>query len=415
MDTFVARQPIFDRRLDVFGYELLFRGGIASEVGEGERGPLGDTSPSAATGRVVSAWFFSVGLDRLTRSKRGFINMPRELLVSDFAEILDPKRAILEILEDVKPDEEVIEACLALKQRGFRLALDDYRDLEHQRELADYADIIKVDFVGTDEEQQFAIAGEFNRDKPILLAEKVETREEFQAAEDAGYRLFQGFFFAEPELIRGRRLEVPKAHYLRLIKSINSPEFRFAELAEIVRRDAGLTYKLLRYINSAAFGWRARVTSIGHALMLLGEIEIRRWATLAALGGIAEDRPQELIASCVLRGRMCEQLAGRMNMGARSMDLFFLGMLSRFDVVMGQPMKDVLAGVSLPDDVAETLLDPEVDSRLRALLDLIEGYEEGEWERLSGAAAYLQIDEKSLPAIFIDAVEWSEAIFETHI
>ena len=258
--------------------------------------------------------------------------------------------------------------------------------------------------------ERAAIVEHFAGSDVALLAEKVETPEQFDEAKQLGFDYFQGHFFARPEIIKGKQLPIPKLHYLRIVQEINKPQFQFTELAEVVQRDASLAYRLLRYINSAAFGWRTKVRSIQHALVLLGEREIRRWATLAALGSVAEDRPQELVTSSVVRGRLCEMLAERIRMPDRAMDLFFLGMLSHFDVIMGRQMEEVLDSVDIPEDVRETLVDPEVENRLRGLLDAVIAYEEADWDTVTDWCRENRVPKETLPALYVEAVEWSEAL-----
>jgi EAL and modified HD-GYP domain-containing signal transduction protein len=401
MDVFVARQPIFDRALNTYGYELLFR--------EGMENRYTGTEPDQATRHVVAAWLFSIGMERLTAGRRAFINFTGNLLRDGPGAFLDPRTTVIEVLETAE-GADVLEACRDLREAGFTIALDDFADLPAQRALVEVADILKIDFLQHPPDARARLTQIYSGPGVSLLAEKVETSEEFDAAKQLGFAFFQGHFFAHPEIVRGRQLPISKLHYLRVLQEINRPQFRFDQLAEIVRRDASLSYRLLRYINSAVFGWRTKVRSIHHAMVLLGEREIRRWATLAALGGVAEDRPQELITSSVVRGRFCELLADRIRMPARAMDLFFLGMLSRFDVIVGRPMEEVLESVHLPDDVHAALVDPGESGGLRSLLDAVVAYEEADWTAVTEWCGRHQIAADVLPELYVQAVDWSEAL-----
>ncbi len=403
MDVFVARQPIFDQALNTYGYELLFRTSMLNEF-------PAETEPDEATQRVVAAWRFSIGMERLTADKRAFINFTRNLLLDDPGMMLDPAVCVIEVLENVEAEPPALEACAELKELGFTIALDDFSDSPDQQALAAHADILKIDFLALYPEQRAAIARKYAAEGVSLLAEKVETPEAFDEAKQLGFDYFQGHFFARPEIIKGKQLPVPKLHYLRIVQEISKAQFQFAELAEIVHRDASLSNRLLRYINSAAFGWRNKVRSIQHALVLLGEREIRRWATLAALGSVAEDRPQELVTSSVVRGRLCEMLADRIRLPDRAMDLFFLGMLSHFDAIMGRRMDEVLDSIDLPEDVRETLIDPAIENRLRSLLDAVIAYEEADWDHVTDWCRENRIPKETLPALYVEAVEWSEAL-----
>ncbi len=402
MDVFVARQPIFDGALRTYGYELLFRRGMVDR--------FDGTDGDDATRRVVSAWMFSIGMERLTGDRKGFVNFTQNLLLDDPGAFLDPERIVVEILETVEGTSAVVEACRDLRSRGFTIALDDFEDTPAQRRLVEFADIVKIDFADCPMDRRAALARTYAASGITLLAEKVETPEELDEAKQLGFELYQGHFFARPETIKGRQLPIPKLHHLRIVQEINTPQFRFDQLAEVVHRDASLSYRLMRYINSAAFGWRTRVRSIQHALVLLGEREIRRWATLAALGSVAEDRPQELITSAVVRGRLCEMLAERIRLPDRTMDLFFLGMLSRFDAIVGRPMAEVLETVDLPDDVRDALIDPNTPGRLRDLLDAVVAYEEAEWDTVTAWCRETRIKRDTMSALYVEAVEWSEAL-----
>jgi EAL and modified HD-GYP domain-containing signal transduction protein len=391
--------------MQVHAYQLLFRRGL--------EGALEDLDPVAVTEGGVSAWLFASGVERMAGDRPAIVTIPRPLLLDGFPTLLDPSLLWIEISASTAADEDVIQAVKSLRESGFRMVVSGPVLGSTRRAFIDMADYLRVDVDGIEASQKADIEQMCADNGVDMLAAGVRTSEEFHDLLDRGYQLLEGRFFVEPKVAAGRNIAVPKVHYWRLVQEINRPEFSFAELSEIVRRDAALSYKLLRYINSAAFGWRKKVQSIRHALVLLGEQEIRRWATLAALGGTVEDRPQELLTSCVVRGRMCELLADRLGLANRAVDFFFLGMLSRFDEVMGVPMRDVLAGIDVSPDVRDALIRPGSSGALAGALALVSSYEVGDWPAVEAGIDRLGVDGALIPPLYLNSLEWSEALFRS--
>ena len=301
MDVFVARQPIFDRRLNVYAYELLFR--------VGRENVFVDTDGDIATSSVITDSFLVIGLESLTRGRKAFINFTKNLLMDETATILPKDLLVIEILEDVMPSKGIITACKKLKDSGYVLALDDFVFEPKFTPLIKLADIIKVDFKLSGEEERRLLIQKFSSTKIKFLAEKVETQKEYEQAKEMGFSYFQGYFFSKPVIISSKDIPGNKINYLNILHEINLPEVDFNRIEGIVKHDVSVSYKLLRFINSAFFSFDAEVKSIKQALVLLGINEFRKWMSLIILKGMSEDKPKELLVISISRARFCELIA----------------------------------------------------------------------------------------------------------
>jgi len=398
MDVFVARQPIFDRKKDVAAYELLFRSGLENAY---------DTSLDGdrSTSNVITNSLLIIGLDNLTNGKKAFVNFTRNLLVQGVPSMLPKNALAVEILETVEPEPDVIQACRELKAAGYQLVLDDFVFQERYQPLVDLADIIKVDFMATDPAQRAELVRRCRGGATRFLAEKVETQDAFQEALDAGYELFQGYFFSKPLIVSGRDIPGSKISYLRVLHEVNKPEVEFERIEEIIKRDVSLTYKLLRFINSAYFRFSVKVESIKHALILLGVREIKKWVSVVALSSMGFDKPQELLNLSLVRARFCETVAVKTGLEKRSADLFLTGLFSLIDALVDRPMQTVLTDLPIADDVKQALLGR--DNPLRDVFGLVLSYERAEWTKTSVYANKLRVNEKELPEIFLDSINWA--------
>ena len=399
MERFLARQPIFNWRRVVYGYELLFRSGLDNFFSHVD----GDAA-SASTADTMILF----GIERLTEGKRAFLNCTREFLVRDYAMLLPKDRVVIEILESVKLDEELLAACRRLKAQGYLLALDDFKDSKEWEPLISLADFIKVDLLATPAEEQARLAKKFASDKLRLIAEKVETHEDFKRTLDWGYSYFQGYFFSRPEILRRHDIPPNKLNYLRLLQAANQADMDIQSVAERVKAEASISYRLLRYLNSSAFFLASEVHSIPHALSLLGERGIRRWVSLVAVACMADDKPQELVMLPLIRARFCELLAPRAGLGNVSNDLFLLGLLSAIDAILDMTMADILNELKIRSDIRDALLGTK--NGLRDVFDVALLYEMARWEELDAAAEHVHIQSDDVPEQFMEAVDWSKRI-----
>jgi len=396
--TFVARQPIFNKAQTVVGYELLFRSGDTENY---------DASDADdATISVISGAFLSIGLDQLTGKKPAFINFTKNLLRDDIALRLPKRSIVVEILEDVEPDEGLVEVCKKLKSFGYVIALDDFVFRPEFKPLLPLIDIIKVDFLITRGSKRKTVIDQVASPKVRFLAEKVETLADFKQAVKLGYTYFQGYFFSKPVVVSGVTLSSAKVHYLRLLNEMSQPDLDFGRLETIIQHDVAFSFKLLKYINSAAWGFRQPIHSIKQALVLLGEREVVQWASLLTMRELGGNKPDELIALSVTRAKLGELLAPKVGIAARAADIFFMGLFSLIDSLVDRPLAEVLRYLPLASDVKGALLGE--DNLLGTILRLILAYEKGEWNDFAILAQRLQLSEAEVPAVYFQALLWAD-------
>ena len=312
---------------------------------------------------------------------------------------------VVEILEDIPADREVIAACQRLKDAGYTLALDDVVSLEPYGELLGMADVLKVDFRAMSPDARRVMAKKVMGTSVRLLAEKVETYDEFRQAVDEGFALFQGYFFAKPEVIQKRDVPGNKAQYLRLLHEIRKPHVTMDGLERIIKQDMSLSYRLLKYINSPLFGLRSEIRSVRHALTLLGERDVRRWAMLAAMTGMAPEKPSELLETGLLRARFCETLSAVLGPAARDAaeEMFLVGLFSVLDALLDVPLEEAARDAGFPPRVKAALLG--VPSPLRNVLELVFAYERGDWDIVGVLLDELKVDQRAVAQVFVDSVE----------
>lgn len=403
MDIFVARQPIFDRRQRVFGYELLYRSGMTNKYD--------GTDGTEASLAVIRNTLLFLGKQIVTPSTFAFINFTKQLLMSGVAETLPPAQTVIEILEDIEPDQDLLRACRSLKEAGYTLALDDYTIRNTvQNPLIELADILKVDMIHSTERESRAIVLKHSGNGRKLLAEGVETHEEFSKAFSLGYSLFQGYFFSKPVIVPGKDIPGHKLTYMQLLQELNKKELNFHIIKNAVKQDISLCYMLLKYMNSAYFGLREEITSIMQALLLLGEEQVRRWASLVLVTFIGADKPSEVVVRALIRGHMAEMLADHVGLEGHKSELFLMGMFSMLDVLIGRPLADIIEGVNLGKDVKGALLG---EANLHGqLYRLVLAYESGDWQKLDLIADGLHMEVESIPSIYLAAVERADEIIK---
>lgn len=399
MQKFLARQPIFNANRVVYGYELLFRSGPENY--------FNSSQPEVACASTTDRLFL-FGIEHLTQGRRAFINCTREFLIRDYAVMLPSDRVVLEILESVRADNEVLSACRRLKQAGYLLALDDFIDSPDSRKLLPLADFLKVDVLATTREEQLRLARDFSSQNIRLLAEKVETYEDFERAGDLGYSYFQGYFFSRPQMLSHHDIPSHKLAYLRVPQAANQSPIEMNEIAERIKTETSLSYRLLRYLNSAAFFLALEVRSISHALTLLGERGVRRWVSLVTIACMADEKPQELVTLPLIRARFCELLAPVAGVAEFANDLFLRGLVSAIDAILDMKMEDVLKELALREEIRQALLGAQ--NILRRVFQIVLLYEAGAWDELNHAAAALQIEEDAIPPMFFQSVDWARSI-----
>jgi c-di-GMP-related signal transduction protein len=393
---YLARQPILNRSRELFAYELLFRSSLQNSC-EGLNLEVASTS--------VLDTSFLIGFEKVTAGRPMFINCPRDFLLRDYILLFPPKSVVVEILETVVPDQEIVETCRRLKQAGYTIALDDFVDSPDWAPLVVLADIIKVDFRLTDRAKQRALMSRYAGKNIRMLAEKVETQEEFAAGMYMGYSLFQGYFFCRPEMMQHRNIPSSKLSYLELLRAATAPEFDVKELALKIKHEPSLTFRLLRYLNSAAFGLRTEVHSVAHALSLLGERELRKWIAVVSVGVLADGKPDELMVVPLVRGRFCELLAPLAGMPGHASDLFLMGLLSVMDAILDKPLDSILAELPVRREIKEAL---QAQKGLYwQLLEIAIAHERADWEKVGVLVSETGMNEEEASSLYVSAVDWS--------
>ncbi|MBZ5501656.1 MAG: EAL domain-containing protein [Acidobacteriia bacterium] len=403
MEKFLARQPIFNSKLGVYGYELLYRAGAENRFFPGQT----DVASASAADNLLL-----FGLDRLTQGRRAFVNCTRDFLLRDYPALLPKDRVVLEILEDVVIDESLLDACRRLKQAGYLLALDDYQESPDWQRLVSLADFIKVDLLATPPAEQLRLARQFAHHNVRLVAEKVETHEDFQRTLRWGYSFFQGYFFSRPQMVTHHDIPASKMNYLAVLQTVNRSPLDMEQVGQQIKAEASLSYRLLRYLNSPAFFLAAEIHSIPHALALLGERGVRKWVSLVAVACLAEEKPEELILLPLVRARFCEKMARSTGHAGAANDLFLLGLLSAMDAILDMKMEEVVQEVPVGREIREALLGEP--NSLRRILDLVLLYEKGAWEEIERAGARLKIPEGVISSTYVEATIWAREILAGH-
>ncbi|HSW38963.1 MAG TPA: HDOD domain-containing protein [Acidobacteriota bacterium] len=398
--SFVARQPILDRHKNIYGYELLFRSSLENIF----RCEL----PDQASSNVLVSSLFLFGLTSIAGERRAFINFTRNLLTSGYATFLPPEQSVIEILENVIPDENIIETCRELKKKGYSLALDDYPLDGRMDALIPFADIVKIDWGATPPELCRKLADKLVPTGVKLLAEKVETHEQYRQALDMGYCYFQGFFFCEPEVVSGNDIPVLQSNCMMLLREANGDEPDLIKLERVLMREPSLCYKLLRYLNSAIFYFAGDITSVRHALSLLGLESIRKWISLVTLAGMGENKPEALVLMSVVRGRFCESIAKANGQQRNSTELFLVGIFSLIDAILDRPMNKLLSALPISEEVKATLLGKE--SPYGSTFALVRAYERSDWDDVTRIADILRIGEGTIAKAYIEAVTWAHEL-----
>ncbi len=400
MDVFVGRQAILDGRLQTHAYELLFRSGL----GNGFDG----TEDTEATSRVMVNTFLGMGTDSVLGGKPGFINFPRSLLLDETWKVLPRDFVVIEILETIEPDKEVVDACRKLKKKGYKFALDDFVSTKGYAELLDIADYVKVDFRLTDRAVQRELGVNLSRRGIRMLAEKIETREEYALARAMGYTLFQGYFFTRPVVVTGRDVTGTKSGYLNMMRALQKPELDLREMEALILKDLSLTHKLLRYVNSALFSRRTSTTSIRDAIVALGEDELRRWLLLMILAQLAVGQPPEAVTICLARARFCEAVAGKTGNTGRRPDYFLRGLFSLLDLMLGRPLEAALGELKLPEDVTASLLGGQPKAHASRTYALAQACEAADSKPIRESADLVSLAPAAAAELYADAVAWSD-------
>jgi c-di-GMP-related signal transduction protein len=394
---YVARQPIFDRDEKVFGYELLFRDDMENVFHE--------VDPDMASRSTLDSSLL-VGLDVLCDGRRAFLNCTRDTLIGGLVTLLPSHSTVIEVLESVPVDAGVVNACQRLKEAGYLIALDDFVSDDPREPLAEMADILKVDLKLTTTEQRAALIKKYGPWRCRMLAEKVENQAEFVAAKEQGFVYFQGYFLRRPEMMTTHDVPANSLNYIRMLQAVSRADLDVPELERLIKTEASICYRLLRYMNSAKFGFKSEIHSVRHALAILGDREVRRWVRLIATVGAAQDKSSDLVLCALVRARFGELLAPLVRHGES--DLFLLGLLSMLEVILEMPMPQILEKIPLDAETKAVLRgEPSV---LRPIYQLMLAHESGEWEASRSICDSLHIDADTVAASYWQAQQWARDV-----
>ena len=397
MYFYAARQPILDRDKNLFAYELLFRDGLENV--------FPDIDGDEATSRMIAGSQFNFGLDDFLGDKLGFINFTLDTLIKKYPSMLPKEQVVVEILETVLPGKRLLAECQALKEQGYLIALDDYIHQAVWRHFYPYIDIIKIDFRNTSNDtiqEVLKATAPFPNIK--LLAEKVETIEEFQLAMGMGFSYFQGYFFSKPEMLQSKALSPAQMTLAELLYETSKAEMDLAQITSIFERDVNLSYKLLRYSNSAVFKRRSEIETIKQALVVLGQVELKKFLSVLFTAQVSSEKPAELMRLAMTRAKFAEGIASI----HRKTDIakaFLTGMMSLMDAILDEPMTSVMSKLPLSKDIKDALVENE--GLLAEYLGLVKCYEQAMWQASNVAIDKLGIDGKLLPDAYHEAVQWA--------
>lgn len=398
IDVFVARQPIFDRHDSLAGYELLYRNTAVSTVADGA------AADAMCTDTVIHS-FLDIGLDDLTDGHRAFVNCTREFLLDGQVELLPQDKVVIEVLETVGNDDAVVSACRRLTQRGYRLALDDYVDDPSYDALLHTVGIVKLDVLHRKDGEMVRLLHRLRQFDVQILAERVETMAMHQECMKLGFDLFQGYFYRRPELVTRKEIEVGQVAMLRLLNMLRDPETPDAAIESGFRSDPTLTYKLLRIVNSASVGGRG-IDSIGYAIRIVGRQMLYRWLALLMVSSMVtgNDVTDQLVYAALLRARLCELIAESSPQVRHPQALFMTGLFSMLDVLLRMPMRDVLARVSVSDEIRQAVM--EGSGPYAEPLLLADAYQRGEWDQVDVLASSLGVLPMQMAWLYTKSLTW---------
>lgn len=402
MDAFIARQPILDRNRELYGYELLFRSGADNF--------FRPTDGDHATASLINDAVHLHSLEKLTGAKMCFINFTRKSLVEAFYTLLPPATTVVEVLETVDVDRELLESCRQLKKLGYTLALDDYVLEDRFAPLLPLIDLLKVEFPALTSDQHLTVVQSARHHKYQLLAEKVETYEQFELGLKLGYDYFQGYFFCKPQLKRTRRIPRSHAHCLQLLRKVNEPDFDVDELEKLFRGDLALSFKLLKYLNSPLFGRPRDLNSVRHGILMLGQKPLRRWVALITVEDLASEKPHELVITCLARARFCELVGLRVLGGSNSGDCFLVGMFSLLDALLDQPLDQLANELNLAEPLRLALQGHY--SQLLPFLKLAAAMERADWTVIGNLSEGIGLSSAEAMELYQTGVEWAAMQFK---
>ena len=395
----IARQPILDRLERVYGFELQPRRG-EEEIW---RSPdVAGTEEGAPAAAPPFDW-----ISEFTEGTRAFIKCTPQAMASGQVALLPRDQVVLETPVPSTPDEGFVKTCRTLKAAGYAIALENYQST-WEVPLTDIADMVKVDVTAFPDRIQWLLIRKYRPNGIVFIADKVDKRSQFQAAGQQGFSYFQGQFYSRAEPFSTSELTPTKLVYLLVLRAVTRPEINMQEVADTIKHDLALSYRLLRFLNSARFAFHSKIKSVRHALLLLGQNEIRKWIGLVSLAALGEGGPPLPVNMALIRAAFCEALAPLVGATKRESDYFFLGLLSSIDILMRRPMRVILAELPMASDVSDALMGEQ--NSLRDVLQAVTSYEQGKWEECFQLGEKLGLKEENFPGLFLRALRWSREL-----
>jgi len=398
MKVFTARQAILNQKEHVVAYELLYR--------DGPDNIFPNIDPHEATAKVVMQTHLNQGLSPITDNKPALINFCEQSIIDGLPLLLPNKQVMIEILETVTPSDQVFQVCKALYHQGYHLALDDFIYHPEWSRFFNLVKLIKFDIQETPLDTIGPLIEKVKQRKNLkILAEKVETKEEFLEAKKIGFNFFQGYYFCKPEMGNSSDLDSNQPILFTLMQeSLKSP-MNISKISEYFERDSALSYKLLKFVNSGILPITQQMDSIKKAVIYLGELQLKKLILLLTAGIIAQDKPKELTRIAIVRARFCELIAKKVLPG-QSEASFIVGLFSLLDAMLDRPLGEILENLSLAEEVVAALT-TEKPSLLKYILSVVKEYEQGSWFKTKTAAEMINIDYDLLADFYKEAVIWA--------
>ena len=399
MNFYAARQPILDKNKNLFAYELLFRDSVDNV--------FPDIDGDEATSKMIEASQFNMGISGFTGSKPAFINFTLDTLAKGYPEMIAPDEVVIEILETVKPGKKLLAICKKLYDEGYTIALDDY---EHQKvwlHFYPYIKIIKIDIQQSSQANINEVCAAVKNFPQIkLLAEKVETHEEYNLMLELGFDYFQGYFFAKPEMIKTKSLSPSQIAMAELLYETSKTDLDLNNITKVFERDVSLSYKLLRYANSAIFKRRNEISTIKQALVILGSGELKRFIGLMFAVTANPNKPSELINLAMTRAKFCELVVQDSNLELDISIAFLTGLLSMIDAILDEEMATVLEKLPLSQEIKDPLLTEK--GVMAAIIKLIELIEQANWDKTNIVIEKLKLDKDKVVEHYNQALAWAD-------
>lgn len=408
VEVFVARQPILNRRLEIYAYELLYRENKQQNL-------IHNLDHDYATSEVINS-FLQIGIDELSEGKPCFINFSEKLLEDTFPTFLHPELTVIEVLEMVRPTDKVIENCIQLKSQGYKIALDDFElrnDIDNYGKLIDLADIVKIDVRLTKRDEQLRIMKELKGRNIEFLAEKVETREEYEQCLIDGYTYFQGFFFSKPTILSTSDIPVLNHNLYVILSELAKSEPNIENISRIIESDISLSIKLLRLLNSPAMGLVNKIKSIKQAIVLLGLVELKKWIYVLSLRDHLERTDHlaaEVIKLSLTRAKASELIA--INIGKRHecSSYFLTGLLSLVETIYRQPKEQIINNLPLDQEIKNTLQGEKTS--LTPVYSLILAVESGDWKIMETVLNHYGLKVEKFNELYKQSLRWAKEVVE---